>query len=159
MYGDADLLGIALRNLIDNAIRYTPAGSSIVIRVEDEEGGRVCLCVRDDGPGVPDELIARLGERFVRGRDTLAEGSGLGLAIVSRIMQLHGGGSRPGTSRRRVRRVPVRSRQSRAGMKKPGTWPGLLKGIAFCLSAGRRGGSCPRSSWATTASRCSASRS
>lgn len=91
VFGDADLLGIALRNLMDNAIRYSPASSTIVIRLEDDGRGRVCLCVQDDGPGVPDELIARFGERFVRGRDSLAEGSGLGIAIVSRIMELHGG--------------------------------------------------------------------
>lgn len=87
--GDADLLEIALRNLIDNAIRYTPAYSTIVIRLEEGDG--VCLSVCDDGPGVPESLIARLGERFVRGRHDLGEGNGLGLAIVSRVMELHGG--------------------------------------------------------------------
>ncbi len=87
--GDRDLLEIALRNLIDNAIRYTPAGSEIVIRLDEACGA--CLSVCDDGPGVSNELLARLGERFVRGHDNLVEGNGLGLAIVARIMELHGG--------------------------------------------------------------------
>jgi len=86
--GDADLLAVALRNLIDNALRHTPAGCHVTVRVAIEGGG-VRLSVRDDGPGVPDEAMQRLGERFYRGLDPRGEGSGLGLAIVRRIAELH----------------------------------------------------------------------
>ncbi len=89
--GDPDLLQIALRNLVDNAVRYTPAQSRIVVGLDPEGEDRVRLVVRDDGPGVPAATLARLGERFYRGRDSTVEGNGLGLAIVARIMELHGG--------------------------------------------------------------------
>lgn len=87
--GDRDLLAAALRNLVDNALRYTPEGGSVIIRV-GQEHGETCLAVLDDGPGVPPGELSRLVERFYRGRDNVAEGSGLGLAIVRRIAELHG---------------------------------------------------------------------
>jgi two-component system sensor histidine kinase QseC len=87
--GDPDLLGAALRNLLDNALRYTPAGSKITVYVRVENGEPV-LGVIDEGEGVPAEELPRLLERFYRGRGTGVEGSGLGLAIVSRIAGLHG---------------------------------------------------------------------
>ena len=88
--GDADLLQIALRNLLDNALRYTPPQAAIEVALEDD-GDTLHLAVRDNGPGVAAETLARLGERFFRGGDSKVEGSGLGLAIVARIMALHGG--------------------------------------------------------------------
>jgi two-component system, OmpR family, sensor histidine kinase QseC len=88
--GDPDLLVIAVRNLIDNAIRYSGPASTIRIMAEAEE--QTCtLSVRDNGPGVPAAIAARLGERFFRNRETNVEGNGLGLAIVARIAALHGG--------------------------------------------------------------------
>lgn len=87
--GDHDLLAAALRNLVDNALRYTPAGSTVTVFVRPEHGEPV-LGVADDGPGVPVEELPKLIERFYRGRDNTAEGSGLGLAIVRRIAELHG---------------------------------------------------------------------
>lgn len=87
--GDPDLLGIALRNLIDNALRYTPAGAGITVSA-GREHGEPYLAVTDTGPGVPPEDLPRIVERFYRGRDAGAEGSGLGLAIVRRIAELHG---------------------------------------------------------------------
>lgn len=87
--GDPDLLGAALRNLVDNALRYTPEGGSVVVGAGLEHGEAV-LTVSDNGPGVPAEELPRLVERFYRGRDATAEGSGLGLAIVRRIGELHG---------------------------------------------------------------------
>jgi len=87
--GDHDLLGAALRNLVDNAIRYAPEGGDIRIRAASEHG-QVQLEVIDNGPGVPPEDLPRLVERFYRGRDVTAEGNGLGLAIVRRIAELHG---------------------------------------------------------------------
>jgi two-component system sensor histidine kinase QseC len=87
--GDRDLLAVALRNLIDNALRHIPAGGHVTVRVGDADG-HVEVSVQDDGPGVPADELPRLGERFHRGRDTRAEGSGLGLTIVRRIAELHG---------------------------------------------------------------------
>lgn len=87
--GDRDLLAVALRNLIDNALRHIPAGGHVTVRVGDADG-HVEASVQDDGPGVPADELPRLGERFHRGRDTRAEGSGLGLTIVRRIAELHG---------------------------------------------------------------------
>lgn len=87
---DAGLLAIALRNLLDNAIRYTPATSSIWVSAL-LDGRNVVLTVRDDGPGVPATEQSRLGERFFRSHNAVAEGTGLGLAIVARIAELHGG--------------------------------------------------------------------
>ena len=87
--GDSDLLGAALRNLIDNALRYTPAGGRVTVTAGRPDGRRQ-LGVTDDGPGVPAAELPRLAERFYRGSEPGAEGSGLGLAIVHRIAELHG---------------------------------------------------------------------
>lgn len=87
--GDPELLEVALRNLLDNAIRYSPAGSEVRVVVEKSVGGRV-LSVQDNGPGVPADELPRLLERFYRGSSVSAEGSGLGLTIVGRIAELHG---------------------------------------------------------------------
>lgn len=87
--GDAELLQIVLRNLIDNALRYTPADSTIDVFARRHDG-ELSVGVADDGPGVPPTELPRLVERFYRGRDASAEGSGLGLAIVQRIAELHG---------------------------------------------------------------------
>ena len=87
--GDADLLQIALRNLIDNALRYSPPDCRICIEIR-QDGGAFVLDVRDDGPGVAPAILARLGERFFRGQPGSSEGNGLGLAIVARIAELHG---------------------------------------------------------------------
>jgi two-component system, OmpR family, sensor histidine kinase QseC len=87
--GDAELLGIALRNLFDNAIRYSGPGDAIGMRL-DALGNEVTISVHDSGPGVPDGIVDKLNERFFRGDDPAAEGSGLGLAIVTRIAELHG---------------------------------------------------------------------
>ncbi|MEW5771316.1 MAG: ATP-binding protein [Pseudomonadota bacterium] len=89
--GDPDLLGLALRNLLENAVRYLPEGGRVTLGAERAESG-IRLWVRDDGAGVAEEELARLTERFYRGRDVQAEGTGLGLAIVQRVAQLHGAG-------------------------------------------------------------------
>lgn len=86
--GDAELLAIALRNLLDNAMRYTPGSSTITVFAR-QHNGALALGVADDGPGVPPEELPRLAERFYRGRDAHAEGSGLGLAIAQGIADLH----------------------------------------------------------------------
>ncbi|KFB68621.1 ATP-binding protein [Candidatus Accumulibacter vicinus] len=86
--GDGELLEIVLRNLLDNALRYTPPGTTVTLFVR-RQNGDILLAVADDGPGVSQEDLPRLVERFYRGREVSAEGSGLGLAIVQRIAELH----------------------------------------------------------------------
>ncbi len=82
-----------LDNLLNNALKYTPAGGSIVVRVR-EKGDHVTATVQDSGVGIPREAIPRLFEKFYRAPhpDTSqASGTGLGLAIVKAIVEQHGG--------------------------------------------------------------------
>ncbi len=88
--GQPILLGLLFNNLLDNAIRYTPAGGQITARVGCE-GARAIVCIEDSGPGVDPALLPRLQERFFRVNPQQGDGAGLGLSIVSRIVQLHGG--------------------------------------------------------------------
>jgi signal transduction histidine kinase len=84
---DPKLLFEALSNLVDNAIKFTPSGGGV--RVKVEAGPR--LVVEDNGPGVPESEQAAVLQRFYRGeRDRMTPGSGLGLSIVSAIVRLHG---------------------------------------------------------------------
>ena len=78
---DAALLHALVYNLVDNALRYTPAGGSVSLRVEPR-GARVELSVCDTGPGIAPELRARVFERFYRVEPAPSGGSGLGLSIV-----------------------------------------------------------------------------
>lgn len=87
--GDAASLHELLDNLIDNGLRYAGRRSRLTVGIVALPQG-VRLRVEDDGPGVPPELIARLGERFFRVPGAGAEGTGLGLAIVERIAERHG---------------------------------------------------------------------
>ncbi|WP_106477222.1 ATP-binding protein [Phytohalomonas tamaricis] len=77
-------VGVLLRNLIDNALRYTPDGGTIEIRLEHYEG-RPSFCVLDDGPGIAADMIDRVTERFHRANEQRISGSGLGLAIVDEL--------------------------------------------------------------------------
>jgi len=86
---DPRMLEIALRNLLDNALRYCPDGSRIEIAAL-LHAGRSRISVRDDGPGVDEASRARLSERFFRVLGQGQPGSGLGLSIVRRIAELHG---------------------------------------------------------------------
>lgn len=87
--GDATLLGVLLRNLVDNAVRYCPVGAriNVITTVHDRQA---MLIVEDSGPGLSEQEIARLGERFARGSGHDESGSGLGWSIVRRIAQVHG---------------------------------------------------------------------
>lgn len=88
--GNARLLSQALGNLVDNALKYTPAGGSVTVAARSD-GGRPTLSVRDTGPGIPESDRDRVFDRFVRleaSRHT--PGSGLGLAVVRAVAQLHG---------------------------------------------------------------------
>jgi two-component system sensor histidine kinase QseC len=85
LQGQALLLSLLVRNLVDNAVRYTPTGGTVTVRLTER-----LLTVVDDGPGVTTEHLARLGERFYRPPGQEQTGSGLGLSIVQRIAGLHG---------------------------------------------------------------------
>ncbi len=92
--GQHPLLFTALRNLIDNAVRYGRQGGQVRVSARREQGGhrhgRVVLEVCDDGPGVAPAELERLTQRFYRVLGNQASGSGLGLSIVARIAALHG---------------------------------------------------------------------
>ncbi|TWJ16875.1 PAS/PAC sensor signal transduction histidine kinase [Geobacter argillaceus] len=90
---DQGRLEQVLVNLLDNAIKYTPAEGSVSINVAEEEG-QLNVSVSDTGPGIPPESISRIFERFYRvdaSRSRDEGGTGLGLSIVKHIVQLHGG--------------------------------------------------------------------
>lgn len=89
-HGDATPLRILLRNLLDNALRYTPAGGQVRIRHAIELGTRI-LQVSDDGPGIPSAEGSRVFDPFYRVPGSTDTGSGLGLAIVRQIVQALGG--------------------------------------------------------------------
>ena len=87
--GDPDALRTLISNLVDNAIRYTPAGGRVDVALADDVGG-VVLSVRDSGPGIAIEDRERVFDRFYRGSGAGGiRGSGLGLAIVKRIAERH----------------------------------------------------------------------
>jgi two-component system phosphate regulon sensor histidine kinase PhoR len=91
--GDEDLLQEVIINLLDNAIKYTPAGGTVRIGTEQTKAG-VSFYVEDTGIGIPKESLPRLFERFYRvdkGRSREMGGTGLGLAIVKHIIERHGG--------------------------------------------------------------------
>jgi two-component system OmpR family sensor kinase len=82
--GDPGELRTLLGNLVDNALRYTPAGGQVDVQVQ-RAGDKAVLTVSDTGPGIPAVERTRVFDRFYRGADAVAPGSGLGLAIVQRI--------------------------------------------------------------------------
>lgn len=93
IHADADLLNQVLINLLDNAVKYTPAGGEIIIRCYQHEG-RVVTTIADTGMGIPREKLPRIFERFYRvdkARSRELGGKGLGLSIVKHIIDLHGG--------------------------------------------------------------------
>ena len=84
------MLREALTNLLHNALRYTPRGGVVTVRVSADDA-HVRLTVLDNGPGLPLEERNRLGERFFRGSQNTLPGTGLGLAIVRTVAEQHGG--------------------------------------------------------------------
>ncbi len=85
LLGDEYLLTVLLRNLLDNAVRYAPADSTVKLRLGNDQ-----LDVTNGGEVLSDEVRARLGERFYRSVGHLESGSGLGISIVQRIAEMHG---------------------------------------------------------------------
>jgi len=101
--GHAALLHEALANLLHNALLQVPRGGRVTLHA-GVQAGQALLVVRDDGPGMPAEARARVGERFLHVQGSAARGSGLGLAIAQAIVQRHGGAllldaARPGQPR------------------------------------------------------------
>lgn len=92
LMADADLLSLALGNLLSNAVDFSPPGSVLDVEVWQADG-RAIFSLRDHGPGVPPAAFAQLGQRFFSTArpGSLRKGSGLGLAIVAQVAELHGG--------------------------------------------------------------------
>jgi signal transduction histidine kinase len=89
--GDADRLAQAFSNLLGNAVKFTPDGGQIRVSVDLQPQG-VRICVRDTGPGISDEQIPHLFDRFWQASREDSRGLGLGLMIVKAIVDAHGGG-------------------------------------------------------------------
>lgn len=83
-----------ITNLLANAVKHTPVGTTIRIHWESTDDGQACLSIIDNGPGIPEKHLPHLTERFYRvdeGRSRASGGTGLGLAIVKHVMQWHNG--------------------------------------------------------------------
>jgi heavy metal sensor kinase len=99
VFADRNFLRMAVINLLDNAVKYSPAGSSIRLRLSsveasDNRAGLVQLNIEDEGPGIPTDKASRVFDRFYRvdeGRTRDAGGAGLGLAIAKWAVEVHGG--------------------------------------------------------------------
>jgi signal transduction histidine kinase len=85
--GWREAIQAAVRNLVENALRVTPEGGTVLVVV----GPGPCLCVRDEGPGLSADDLDRLVHRNARAEGASRSGAGLGLAIVEQIMRAHGG--------------------------------------------------------------------
>ena len=89
IHGDESLLAALVRNIVDNAVRYSPPDARVRICVRGGEGG-VSLTVEDSGPGMSSAELGRLGERFFRVAGSGESGSGLGWSIARRVAEVHG---------------------------------------------------------------------
>lgn len=93
LVGDADALALALRNLVDNALKYSPASEKVDVKW-DHAAGRVSISVVDHGRGIPRDEQEAVFRKFVRGRsaiETSVKGTGVGLAMVRHVLSAHGG--------------------------------------------------------------------
>jgi two-component system sensor histidine kinase QseC len=86
--GNSGALGVMVRNLLDNAVRYTPEGGRVRLAIRPQ-GSAGLISVSDTGPGLTAEQRERVFDRFYRGRGTRQPGSGLGMSIVKRVAELH----------------------------------------------------------------------
>jgi len=94
LQADPEDLEVIWVNLLENALLYSPAGSSVVIRVIRNGGATACVCVQDSGPGIPEEQLPHVFQRFYRGDPSRARstgGFGLGLAICKAMVTAYGG--------------------------------------------------------------------
>ncbi len=93
LWGDSELLRRAVANVLRNAIRYSPARSTVEVTLA-EDADNTTIEIRDHGPGVPEELLSQIFKPFFRveaARDANSGGVGLGLSIAMRAVQLHQG--------------------------------------------------------------------
>ncbi|RLW60756.1 MAG: hypothetical protein B6D70_10220, partial [gamma proteobacterium symbiont of Stewartia floridana] len=111
--GFSPAIQILLRNIIDNAIRYTPNNGEVTVKLV-EQGSSARIEVHDTGPGIPESKQQGLYQRFRRGEDTKIQGSGLGLAIVKRIVDLHHAS------------IEMENRENHAGLTVSVNFPGAL---------------------------------
>lgn len=86
--GESGMVGILIRNLVENAIRYTPNGGTVRVSIIEEDRQRHVI-VEDSGPGIPEEEYDKVFKRFYRISEGNHEGTGLGLAMVQRIIEIH----------------------------------------------------------------------
>ncbi|MFY9931189.1 MAG: ATP-binding protein [Streptosporangiaceae bacterium] len=119
--GDEDLLVTALRNLLENAVAYSPERTRVVITVKKTADGNAELSVADQGIGIPERDLERIFERFYRvdpARSRATGGTGLGLAIVKHVMAAHNGrvtvGSVEGAGSTFTLFIPLRGEQASA---------------------------------------------
>lgn len=88
--GNRELIYILLRNLVDNAVRHSPAGGAVTVTTWGE-GGVVTIRIEDEGPGIPEREREKVFQRFYRAEGSATPGTGLGLSIVHRVVALHHG--------------------------------------------------------------------
>jgi two-component system, OmpR family, sensor histidine kinase SenX3 len=122
VYGDEDLLVTALRNLLENAVAYSPERTRVVVTTRCSGDGVAEISVADQGIGIPARDLQRIFERFYRvdpARSRVTGGTGLGLAIVKHIMNAHAGKvavwSEEGVGSEFALQLPLRSPAERAG--------------------------------------------
>jgi signal transduction histidine kinase len=90
--GNREFIAQALANILDTAVKYTPDGGAVMLRVRRRSSGEVEFSVTDTGPGVPETDRVRVVQRFVRLENSRNEpGSGLGLSLVGAVAEAHGG--------------------------------------------------------------------
>lgn len=104
LVGNGRELRIMLGNLIDNAVKYTPAGGTVDVELS-YDASRFAIEIRDSGPGIDPELTTRVFDRFFRAADADIEGSGLGLAVAQAIAARHG------------MSICIANRQDRSGLR------------------------------------------
>jgi two-component system, OmpR family, sensor histidine kinase TctE len=122
LLGNPVLMRELVRNLVDNALQYTPAGGTVTARVVyDPFGQVVVLQVEDTGPGIPEAERTLVLQPFYRALGTDVDGSGLGLAIVHEIVQQHDGG------------LTIADARPRGSALSPGSGPGALITVRFPL--------------------------
>lgn len=92
MRGNREFIAQAVSNLLDNAVKYTPEGGAVRLRVRRRTSGEIEFSITDTGPGVPEADRARIVQRFVRLENSRSQpGSGLGLSLVAAVAEAHGG--------------------------------------------------------------------
>ena len=130
LLGQPLLLRELIRNLVDNALQYTPSGGAVTVRLMDDPFGQVVvLQVEDTGPGIPEAERELVFRAFYRALGTNVDGSGLGLAIVHEIVQQHGAA------------ITIEDARPRSSMPAPapgagtGPGPGALFTVRFPLRA------------------------